>query len=198
MVQNKSTADAILDTAQRLIQTRGYNAFSYRDIAQALGIRSASIHYHFPTKTDLGARLAARYRRLFRAELDAIVEGEPDAVERLLKFADLFQQTFEVESRLCLCGMLSAEIATLPEGVAAEVEGFFRDTEAWLVAVLEEGRKAKRFSFSGPAKEQARLLLALLEGAMVVARGLRDRAHFRSMAGNYIAQMKPQTARAAR
>jgi TetR/AcrR family transcriptional regulator, transcriptional repressor for nem operon len=186
----ESMADSILDVSQRLIQTRGYNGFSYRDIAQDLGIKAASIHYHFPTKSDLGVRLAVRYRERFRAELVAIAAAVDDPEEQLIRFGDLFRRTFEVGSRLCLCGMLSAEIATLPEPVAAEVESFFRETQHWLSGVLDAGRDLGRFRFAGPAEQQARFLLAILEGAMVVARGLRDAAHFQVMVQSYLGQLR--------
>jgi TetR/AcrR family transcriptional repressor of nem operon len=183
-------ADAILDVAQRFVQTRGYNGFSYRDVAADLGIKAASIHYHFPTKSDLGVRLAARYRERFRAELDAITKRLSDPAKCLLEFGDLFRKTFEVGNRLCLCGMLSAEIATLPDPVATEVEAFFRDTENWLAGVLEAGRRSGTFAFRDPALHQARFLLAILEGAMVVSRGLREAAHFNVMVESYLGGLR--------
>lgn len=186
-----ATRERILDAAQRLIQTRGYNAFSFKDIAEALGIRTASIHYHFPTKADLGVALLQRYRRAFSDELETIAAGAGSSEARLARFTNLFHLTFESESRMCLCGMLSAEIATLPEPVAAEVEHFFHDTESWLTEVFAVGRKAGAFAFAGGARAQARLFLALLEGAMVVARGLRDRGRFQAMARGHLQTLRP-------
>jgi TetR/AcrR family transcriptional repressor of nem operon len=189
-----ATATAILDVAQRLVQSRGYNGFSFKDIAAALGIRTASIHYHFPTKTDLGVRLAARYREQFMAELGQIEARSTNVSTRLRRFADLFRRSFEIDSRLCLCGMLSAEIATLPEDVAAEVELFFRTIELWLARVLQAGRRSGEFGFSGSAAAQARLLIASLEGAMIVARGLREGDHFSTMIEDSLARLRPPQA----
>ena len=186
----KETDQTILDVAQRLIQSRGYNGFSYKDVAAALGIRSASIHYHFATKADLGVAIASRHRKHFQAELDRIAAQTQDPMRRLEQFTDLFRRTFAVESHLCLCGMLSAEIATLPELVAVEVEKFFRDTERWLADVLAAGRKARSFRFDVTPRKQARLLLAVLEGAMVVARGMRDSAGFNGIAAGYLKILK--------
>ena len=42
--------DQILDLAQSLIQTRGYNAMSYRHLADEIGIKTSSIHYTSPQK----------------------------------------------------------------------------------------------------------------------------------------------------
>lgn len=190
--ESGSTAEAILDVAQRLLQARGYNGFSYKDIAAALNIRTASIHYHFPTKTDLGVKLASRYRERFIADLRETDQTTADAQRRLSYFGKMFRSTFEAENRLCLCGMMSAEIATLPEPVAAEVERFFREVEAWLTDTLERGRRSKRIVFDGSARRQARLVLATLEGAMIVARGLRDGTHFQVMVDSCLDQLKPR------
>lgn len=54
------TRHLILDVAEELLLTRGYVAFSYQDIAARIGIRKASIHYHFPSKADLGLAIIER------------------------------------------------------------------------------------------------------------------------------------------
>lgn len=186
----KSTRDRILDIAQRLIQSRGYNAFSFKDLAGALGIRTASIHYHFPTKADLGVALLQRYRRRFRQELDQISARADGPTRRLARFAALFERTFKAGNQLCLCGMLSAEAATLPKQVAAEIERFFLETEVWLAEILSSGKREQHLAFAGSARAQARLLLAMLEGAMVVARGMRQSAYFHGMARGYLSKLK--------
>ena len=67
-----STATRILDVAEGLAQTRGFNGFSYADIAAEIGITKASLHYHFPSKADLGRALVRRYTERFMDALDAI------------------------------------------------------------------------------------------------------------------------------
>jgi len=187
---NGRTRDRILDIAQRLIQSRGYNAFSFSDLAKELGIRTASIHYHFPTKADLGVALLRRYRQNFRDELGGIAARADNPLRHLARFAALFERTFSADNQLCLCGMLSAEVATLPKPVAGEVERFFEETERWLAQVLAAGKSAGLVAFDGTARAQARMLLAVLEGAMVVARGMRHGTHFQGMARDYLAKLK--------
>ncbi len=183
------TPDTILDVAQGLLQTRGYNGFSYRDIAGAVGIRTASLHYHFPGKADLGVALAARYRLRFNEALEDINARTDDARRRLECYADLFRKTLGVDSRLCLCGMLGAEIATLPDPVMAEVNGFFRDNEAWLTAIIAAGQNDGTLRSDTPAVDQARLVLAALEGAMIVARATGDAGRFDAVAGAVLARI---------
>jgi TetR/AcrR family transcriptional repressor of nem operon len=108
-----ATADRILDVAERLVQTQGYNGFSYADIAAALRITKASLHYHFPTKAKLGLRLVLRYQETFATALQAIRRSVPDAADQLRAYVQIYADVLR-KNRLCLCGMLAAEQATLP------------------------------------------------------------------------------------
>ncbi|HZE99428.1 MAG TPA: TetR/AcrR family transcriptional regulator, partial [Planctomycetota bacterium] len=84
------TAGRILNVAERLVQTRGYNGFSYSDISSELRIRNASVHYHFPSKTDLGKRLVARYRETFLAALEGLERESGDARQRLRAYVAIW------------------------------------------------------------------------------------------------------------
>jgi TetR/AcrR family transcriptional regulator, transcriptional repressor for nem operon len=160
--------------AERLVQTRGWNAWSYADVSLALGIRKASLHHHYSTKAELGEALVARYRQAFLASLHAIEAGSADPLRRLERYARLYGSVLR-SRRMCLCGMLAADVATLPAGMRASVARFFAENEAWLTRVLEEGRRTGGLGFAGPAAATADFLIASLEGAMLLARG-RGRA----------------------
>ena len=177
-----ATADRILDLAEGLIQTRGYEAFSYADISAPLNIRNASIHYHFPSKGDLARAVAARYRAAFAAKLARLEAEHPDPTRRLMRYVRLFQDALRDGDHMCLYGMLASTSATLPERVMAEVNGFFADNEAWLARVLGEGRTQGVFRFEGKPETAAATLLAGLEGAMLVARSRREVKHFAAVA----------------
>ncbi len=184
-----STADTsqrILDIAERLLQTRGYNAFSYADVAQALRVTKASLHYHFPSKAELGKRLIERYERSFLQALAEIDRVSADARERLRRYVDIYADVLR-NDRMCLCGMLAAEYATLPKPMKAELKHFFDENERWLVAVLEEGQKTGKLRFTGSAREVARLLVGSLEGAMMLARPYDDVTRFKSAADRLLA-----------
>jgi TetR/AcrR family transcriptional repressor of nem operon len=172
-----STASQILDVAERLAQTRGYNGFSYADIAAEVGITKASLHYHFKTKSDLGRRLIERYSVSFGAALADIEAGPAPALDKLAAYARLYAQVLRAE-RLCLCGMLAAEYSSLPEPMQEEIRGFFDMNEVWLARIMEAGRQRAELRFEGEASEMARLLLGSLEGAMLVARPYADSGRF--------------------
>jgi TetR/AcrR family transcriptional repressor of nem operon len=177
-----ATAGRILDIAERLVQTRGYNGFSYADISAELRIRNASVHYHFPSKTDLGRKLVARYRENFMAALAGLEAESGDARRRLRRYAGLWARVLRDRDRMCLCGMMAADIATLPRPVRAEIRRFFDENEAWLVRVITEGRKAKSLRFSSTPEVEARLLTMGLEGAMLVARSYGEPRRFEEIA----------------
>jgi TetR/AcrR family transcriptional regulator, transcriptional repressor for nem operon len=187
------TSERILDTAQFLLQTQGFNGFSYADIASKLEIRNAAVHYHFPAKADLGQALALRYRRSFAqalAGIDARVPDASKAIKKLELYAGLFQAALEDGLRMCLCGMLASELTTLPEAVQLEVRSFFTEQQFWLTGVLDEGRKAGAFRFAGRPSAKAEEVLASLEGAMLLARTADSVALFRSIAKGLIAALE--------
>jgi TetR/AcrR family transcriptional repressor of nem operon len=185
---NADTSGRILDIAERLLQTRGYNAFSYADIAQSLHITKASLHYHFPTKGELGKRLIERYEQAFLRALADIDTAGGGAPEKLRRYVALYTDVLR-NDRMCLCGMLAAEFATLPKPMKAELKHFFDENERWLAAVLEEGRTSKRLRFGGPAREMAQLLVGSLEGAMMLARSYGDVARFEAAADRLLGSL---------
>jgi TetR/AcrR family transcriptional regulator, transcriptional repressor for nem operon len=172
------TASRILDVAERLVQLRGFNGFSYADVAEELGISKASLHYHFAGKAELGEALIERYASRFTGSLDEIDARPVDARAKLAAYAKLYGDVLQ-RKRMCLCGMLAAEYQTLPKQMRSAVVSFFDDQEAWLVRVLEQGREEGTLRFSGPASEAAQMIVGGLEGAMLVTRPYGDPARFR-------------------
>jgi TetR/AcrR family transcriptional repressor of nem operon len=167
------TAEQILDRAEMLIQTRGYSAFSYQDIADDLGIRKASIHYHFPSKTDLGAAVVDRYVARFGAALSAIA-GDPSQTS--MAMLDVYIEPYIGKSadQVCLCGALAGEILALPPELRSRVDGFFRAHQAWLTGILERGEARGEFELAASASKVARLVFGGLQGALFVKRTTGD------------------------
>jgi TetR/AcrR family transcriptional repressor of nem operon len=175
------TPERILDVAERLVQERGFNAVSYADIAAKLGITTASVHYHYPGKAELGRAVIARYRERFMASLAQIDAGSSDAGSKLAAYVELYAGVLRGR-RMCLCGMLAAEYRTLPKPIPSAIVSFFDENEAWLARVLDEGRAARTLAFTGPPAETARTIVSSLEGAMLVAGPYRDPRRFDAVA----------------
>ena len=185
---SSSTASRALDTAERLVQVRGFNGFSYADIAAELQITKASLHYHFATKADLGEALINRYSARFFQALAEVDAGGAAAPAKLAAYAKLYADVLS-EQKMCLCGMLAAEYPTLPLPMQAAVVGFFDHNEGWLEAVLEQGRQERSLAFAGPARDTARMIVSGLEGAMLVTRPYRDAARFQVAAASLLASL---------
>lgn len=182
------TPQRILDVAERLVQTRGFNGFSYADIAEALDVTKASLHYHFPSKADLGKRLIERYEETFLATLKAIDASGAAARDKLKRYARIYADVLR-DNRMCLCGMLASDYATLPKPMKEEVKHFFDENERWLVAVLQQGRKTRNLQFKGSALELGRVIVGSLEGAMMLARSYGDVSRFDTAAERLIASL---------
>lgn len=186
-----STAERILDVAEALAQTRGYNGFSYADIAAEIGVTKASLHYHFPSKATLGLALVTRYSARFFAALDEIAASAMPAPQKLRAYADLYESVL-VRDRLCLCGMFAAEIATLPAPVQQAVRDFFDTNERWVTTIFAEGGQSGVLVFNGQPVDAARALAAALDGAMLVARSFGDPSRFTSVVEYVLVGVTPR------
>ena len=177
-MQTTPVETSILDIAQTLAQTRGYNAFSYRDISEVIGIKTSSIHYYFPTKGDLGEALVRRYRNNFKTALLLIDEQTQDPLKKLNLYMEIFKKTLQVENKVCLCGMLAADFTTLPQEVQTQVTSFFSDNEAWLATTLRTGKDQGYFNLNTSVDTTAKIFIDTLEGAMMTARSFGDLKRF--------------------
>lgn len=175
----KKTAEQILDVAEARAKRVGFNGFSYADIATELGVTTASIHYHFPTKANLGANLIERYTRLTFAALDAIQAGPDETVEKLRRYAGLYEEILAADA-LCLCAMLASEYETLPEPMQQSLQAFFRREEEWVNRMLCAGRDKGEFAIRGEPETAAATIVSTLQGAMLVARAYGGTAAFRA------------------
>jgi TetR/AcrR family transcriptional repressor of nem operon len=187
---SSDTAGRILDAAERLVQLQGFNGFSYADIAAELKITKASLHYHFATKAELGARLIARYHERFQAALDAIDREGKGAPDKLRRYGQLYADVLR-RNRMCLCGMLASDFATLPKPMKEGVRLFFDANEVWLTKVVQEGRRARELRPDGEAQETARMVVSSLEGAMLVARSYGEAQRFESATARLFADLEP-------
>jgi TetR/AcrR family transcriptional regulator, transcriptional repressor for nem operon len=163
-----TTADKILDAAQTRMRKAGYNAVSFRDLAADTVVKSASVHYHFARKEDLGVALVERYHQHFFSALQDRV-ATADAPEKKVKaICELYRDTLQTDDAICLCGMLGAESPGLPPAVKAAVSQFFQANIDWIGQALQEHLpKLKRQSFATGA-------VASLQGGMLVATSLSN------------------------
>ena len=186
--RQNDTAERVLDIAERLVQTRGFSNFSYADIAAELSITTASLHYHYRGKAELGLALITRYTQRFVEALAEIDQTLPDARAKLDAYARLYADVLQGK-RMCMCGVLAAEYETLPEPMRAEVINFFDANQRWLTELLKQGQAERTLSFTGSADDVAQTILSTLEGAMLVARPYGDLAKFQATTARLLASL---------
>lgn len=187
----QTTSQKILDVAQSLIVAGGYNGFSYADISDAIGIRKASIHHHFPTKAELVLDLVDRYIKRAEAGLKSLHEHVPGPAEQLQAYLSYWEKCIlDASEPFCVCAMLAGEMQMLPENVASHVRSHFRNLAAWLTSVLKAGAEQNLFRLDQSPAEEAHILMATAHGAMLSARALGDPSLFAAIVGPQIARLK--------
>lgn len=184
-----SASENILDVAEQRAQLLGFNGFSYADIAAELSVTAASLHYHFPTKADLGVRLIERYTQRLRSAFKQFDEHFSDPWKRLDAYLGLYEELVS-QRKLCLCCMLAAEYHTLPPPMQSELHTFFEVNEAWVTAQVRavQPRRGKRAKLD--ARAIARALIGALEGVTLVSRAEGGVEAFRESAGFAMASFK--------
>lgn len=152
----------ILNIAEARMRRVGYNAVSFRDIATEMGLKSASLHYHFPKKADLGRALVRRYSKNFIEQIETRTRDMDDPAQRVSEFVSVYREALGDNQLICLCAMLGAENASLPDTVATEVRAFVSAQINWLTAQYHD------LAHTNP-KVIATTTLALLQGAMILS-----------------------------
>ena len=186
----RDTRTELLLQAEILVRRGGYAGFSYADLAEAVQIRKASIHHHFRTKADLAHALVAAYDARYDAALAGILAGEPDAISRIAAYGRLYLGG--VEAGLgCLCAVLAIEGEALPGSLRAEIARFFEKHIAWLEAVLADGIASGCVRSSVKPAASARMVVATLEGALLMERLLAGPMGFRGTLDALCAGLAP-------
>lgn len=194
-----SKRDEILDITEAMIRQKGYNAVSAREVATATGIKSSSVHYYFPNKTDMVTAVVQRYTENFLQNLgnpSELVNASGDkysAIEIKSHYIAAFRQALIKDKKLCLCAVLGAESGGLPDEVSAHTNTFFQSNIKWLVEALEstyDQAESSSQSLDSNLKETltntAVHMLAALEGAMIISQTAGDLSMFDRVANELL------------
>ena len=165
----------ILKEAERCLQLKGYNGFSYKDLSKAVGIKTSSIHYYYPTKVDLVVAVIEFYMDGFSDKLAKISDAKKSIADKLIDFIHvIFAKTFLDDCKMCLGGILAAEVCDLDPKIQDKLKHFFAKLESWIVFIT------KNTSIDKPAKAKimpeifAKQLIVQIEGALILARLFGD------------------------
>jgi TetR/AcrR family transcriptional regulator, transcriptional repressor for nem operon len=186
----ETTAGRIVDAGQQLIMQRGYSGFSYADVSDAIDIRKASIHHHFPAKPDLAKAVVRKSREEFTAAMTALKDEGCDALTQLRGYVGHWERCISNGiAPFCVAGMLGAELPALPEDVAEEVKAHFSELAAWLEYVLAAGVRTKQFKLSADVQTEAVTFLSTVYGAMLVTRVSENPALFAVILENSVSKL---------
>lgn len=163
-----STKTKIIDLAEILIRTKGYNGFSYKDIAAALGVKNAAIHYHFPKKSDLGLQIIQQTRAEFQ-QLTTRLDQLDDARAQLLSFAKLYQRS-QNRGLVCFMGALGPSFDALPEIMQTALQAASVEVRAWVQGALDRGRTRQELVFSGSSKSRADVIVSALMASLILSK----------------------------
>lgn len=176
------TRERLLAVAREIAQTGGLGALSFRDLASRLGIKDASVHYHFPTKSALADALLTRYAAEMARRLDEIAATTPDVKACVDAYVAIFRATLVNRNRMCLYTMSTAEDIEFGPGVRQAMAQFREVNIDWLARVL--ARDARAVAPDGH-RPHAAAIFAAVEGAQVVAREQKDPSVFDSIVATY-------------
>jgi TetR/AcrR family transcriptional repressor of nem operon len=178
---SSSSKEAILAAARRTAQAHGYGGLNFRDLADEVGIKAASIYYHFPSKADLGAAVARRYWEDAASGLESLLAETADPLCCLRRYPDVFRKALETDNRMCLCSFMAAEYDDLPEAVKHEVQAFADVNVAWLSRVLS----AASVVGVEESEQRARAIFAAVAGAQLIARSRSDISLYDALIDSY-------------
>lgn len=170
--------EAILAAAKTAAQKHGYTGINFRNLGEVVGVKSASIYYHFASKAELGAAVAERYWQDTAAVLQGIRASSPDPFDSLKTYPSIFRMSLEDGNRLCLSSFMAAEYEDLPQEVMREVKAFADLNVAWLKQVLMEAHV-------GEAEQRARAIYTAVAGAQLIARTRADIGLFDELINSY-------------
>jgi TetR/AcrR family transcriptional repressor of nem operon len=171
----------ILAAAKRVAQAHGYAGLNFRDLAQEVGIKAASIYYHFPSKADLAAAVAKRYWEDSAAYLESLLKNSSGPLEALRRYPETFRWALENDNRICLCSFMSAQFDDLPDLVKTEVQAFTDVNLAWLKKTLV----AAKLASPKAAEKRASAIYSGIVGAQLMARGRGNIALYDSLIESY-------------
>ena len=190
-----TTQQKLIDSARYLIQTRGYNGFSYADVAEQVQMRKASIHHHFPAKSDLAKAVVEQSRAVIVEQTRTLDSAAFDPEAQLRMYTGYWEKCIaDASAPFCVAGMLASELPTLPADLAMEDRAHLRCEMNWLEIVLTKGAQLGRFQLQGSARQEAEAFMALVYGAMLAARAYGDPKVFGDIVASGWKRLAPSSA----
>lgn len=182
------TKDKIAELATELVQQVGYPSLSYQQISSQLGMKNAAVHYHFPSKEDLGLDVVRRDHEFFAKFAVSLQDKSPE--EKLDAFLASYQQYLENGNRICMIGASASDYKQLPDSIRQEAAAYLAGVKEWFTSLLAAGKADGVFQFKGSAAGKAALIISALAGALQHAR-LMGNDHYLAVVAQLKLELKP-------
>ncbi|GAA0485172.1 TetR/AcrR family transcriptional regulator [Parasphingorhabdus litoris] len=155
-----------MDIAERGYRQGGFAGLSFRDIAAALDMKSASVHYHFPHKEDLGKAVVERYTENLLDSLGAPDAASDSVKNRLARLVGAYRAAYAEGESSCLCAVLGSVSPQLPPAVQEAVNNYFTRLMTWTETALAEAMPSTNLN--------AAHIISALQGAMILSVAMSD------------------------
>lgn len=166
-----TTREFIIDTADQFIRSNGFNAFSFKDISNKIGIKTASIHYHFPTKSDLGVATIKEHIERFEQLKAELANKSP--LLKLKGFLSIYSQ-IKSENKVCLVGSLATDLNTVDDKIKSELKTFTEIVLLWVTEILTEGKNQSVFEFQNTSRTKALMIITNILAIVQLSRLTND------------------------
>ena len=159
----------LLDTAQAMVQCKGYQGFSFHQLSKAVGITTASIHYHFPTKAKLAVALLQRHVNELESVMQQILNSEQAFTDKLRSLARVYETTLS-KKQICSCSAMAGEFDGLPKEVQEELDRMICGSIRDITKLLDQGSTSGSINSRVATKELAKLWYCTLQGSLNLGR----------------------------
>ncbi|WP_338792652.1 TetR/AcrR family transcriptional regulator [Bernardetia sp. Wsw4-3y2] len=170
-LEKLDTREKIVYLGEALFQQFGYNGFSYKHISEKLGIKNAAIHYHFPSKEDLGVAIITHSRNRLERWKEKMDTLDISPTEKLEQYIEgMYGWQIEKGNRICLVAATGTDFFSIPEKMQQQAQSLGYFIRKIYTEILEEGLEKGEFQFVGETKYQALNILLTLQGSLMIAR----------------------------
>ena len=183
-----TTRESIIETADVLIRSKGFNAFSFKDISNSIGIKTASIHYHFPTKSDLGVATVKEHIKRFEGLKKELSNASP--LLKLQGFLSIYSRA-KSENKVCIVGSLATDLNTVDEPIKKELKDFAELVLAWVSEILADGSQQKIFEFQSTPRVKALMIITNILAIVQLSRLTKDE-DFEIVRENILTELEPK------
>ncbi|MCX6182434.1 MAG: TetR/AcrR family transcriptional regulator [Bacteroidetes bacterium] len=167
-----STKEKILQLTDHLIREKGFNAFSFYDISKSIGIKTASIHYHFPTKIDLGIELLKYHTEKTKELREKVKDQSPE--KKFNAFLSIYSK-IKADHKVCIVGSLATDLHSIDPKMGNEVKVLATEILEWVTEILKEGKAKKVFHFDIPPRTKALMIIGNMLAALQLSRLTNDK-----------------------